>query len=77
MGCQARATNLLTSKWFPALTGDIGPKAKTGETAYCLAKKLNPKVTANSGDSRMIFLYELWPGLPAVVGQKKYKLESA
>jgi Fungal chitosanase of glycosyl hydrolase group 75 len=75
MGCQARATNLLTGRWFPAVTGDIGPSAKTGEAAYCLAKKLNPKVTANSGDSRMIFLYELWPGIPAVVGKKRYKLE--
>jgi len=77
MGSQARATDLRTGKWYPALTGEIGPPDKTGEAAYCLAKKLNPKVTANSGDSRVIFLYELWPGIPAVVDGKHYKLEPA
>jgi len=77
MGCQARATHLLTGKWYPAVVGDIGPSSKTGEAAYCLAKKLNRKVTANSGDDRLIFLYELWPGIPAVVGTKTYKLEPA
>lgn len=77
MGCQARATNLLTAKWSAGVTGEIGPKAKTGEAAYCLAKILNPDVTANSGDSRPIYFYELWPGIPAVVGTKTYKLEPA
>ena len=77
MGCQARATNLLTGKWYPAVTGEIGPDDKTGEAAICLAQKLNPKVTANSGDSRRIYLYELWPGIPAVVGRKTYALEAA
>ncbi|HET6888014.1 MAG TPA: glycoside hydrolase family 75 protein [Candidatus Udaeobacter sp.] len=77
MGCQARATNLKTGKWFSAVTGEIGPDDKTGEAAICLARKLNPKVTANSGDSNRIYLYELWPGMPAVVDGKKYKLEPA
>src|SRR5215471_12243951 len=70
MGCQARATNLLTGKWYPAVTGEIGPDDKTGEAAYCLAKKLNPKITHNTGDGNRIYLYELWPGIPAVVDGK-------
>lgn len=77
MGCQGRVTNLKTGKWYPAVTGEIGPKDKTGEAAICLAQKLNKEVSANSGDSRRIYLYELWPGIPAVVDGKKYKLEPA
>ena len=77
MGCQARVTNQRTKKHFAAVTGDIGPKNKTGEAAYCLAKKLNSKITHNSGDSRLIYLYELCPGKPAVVNGKHYELEPA
>lgn len=77
MGCQARMTNLVSGKWSPAVTGEIGPDDKTGEAAYCLAKMLNPKVSHNSGDSRVAYMYELWPGRAAVVGRKKYKLEPA
>jgi hypothetical protein len=77
MGCQARMTNLLTGQWHAGVTGEIGPDDKTGEAAYCLAKKLNPNIGHNTGDSRRIYLYELWPGIPAVVGDKTYKLEPA
>lgn len=77
MGCQARATNVTTKVTSPAVTGDIGPDDKTGEAAYCLAKILNPNITHNSGDSKLSYLYELWPGVPAIVDGKKYKLEPA
>lgn len=77
MGCQARATNLKTAKVFDAVTGEIGPDDKTGEAAYCLAKKLNHTVSANCGDSDKHYLYELFPGRAAVVSGKHYKLEPA
>jgi len=77
MGCQARITRVDKGHWSTAVTGEIGPDNKTGEAAICLAKEMNPKVTANSGDSRRIYLYELWPGVPAVVDGKTYKLEPA
>jgi hypothetical protein len=77
MGCQGRVTNLQTGIWQAAVTGDIGPDDKMGEAAYCLAKIVNPKITHNSGDQDRIYLYELWPGIPAVVGSKKYELEPA
>ena|SRR5215471_11127298 len=77
MGCQARATNLVTAVWSAGMTGDIGPSTKTGEAAYCLAKILNPAIGYNTGDSRTIYFYELWPGIPAVVDNKTYKLEPA
>lgn len=77
MGCQARISNLATAKWSAAVVGDIGPDNKTGEAAYCAAKFINPKITHNSGDSKLLYLYELWPGIPAIVGDKSYKLEAA
>jgi hypothetical protein len=77
MGCQARMTNLATARWSAAVTGEIGPDNKTGEAAYCLAKELSPKITHNAGDSKRIYLYELWPGIPAIVEGKRYALEPA
>jgi Fungal chitosanase of glycosyl hydrolase group 75 len=77
MGCKARLTNLITMVSKDAVTGEIGPNDKTGEAAYCLAKIVNPKVTHNSGDQSLIYFYELWPGMPAVVDGKQYKLEPA
>jgi hypothetical protein len=77
MGCQARLTNLIIKKSFLAVVGDIGPSTKTGEAAYCLAKKANHKITHNRGDSTTNYLYELWPGTPAFVDGKSYELEAA
>jgi N-acetylmuramoyl-L-alanine amidase len=75
MGCQGQLTNIKTGVSFSAVVGDIGPDDKTGEAAYCLAKLVNPSISHNSGDGELIYLYELWPGVPAVVGDKTYKLE--
>lgn len=77
MGCQGRATNLLTGAMSPAVVGEIGPTDKTGECAICLAQLLNKSVSANAGDSNRVYLYELWPDVPAVVDGKTYKLEPA
>jgi hypothetical protein len=77
MGCQAKVTNLKTNVNSFGVVGDIGPKEKTGECAICLAQILNPNVSANVGDSNTIYLYELWPDVPAVVDGKTYKLEPA
>lgn len=75
MGCQARLTNLATGIWNGGVIGDIGPDDKTGEAAYSLAKIVNPAITHNSGDTKRIYLFELWPGLPATVDGRTYKLE--
>jgi N-acetylmuramoyl-L-alanine amidase len=75
MGAQGRVTNLKTGVWSPAVTGEIGPEDKSGEAAYCLAKTVNPTISYNSGDLSRIYLYELWPGLPAAVDGKIYSLE--
>jgi hypothetical protein len=77
MGCQGRLTNTKTKVTHAAVTGEIGPDDITGEAAYCLAKKVNPAVKHNSGDKSLIYFYELWPGVPATVDGKQYKLEPA
>lgn len=77
MGCLGRATNLLTGVWSAGVVGEIGPDDKTGETAYCLAKILNPDIGHNSGDSELIYLYELWPDIPASIDGFTYRLQPA
>lgn len=77
MGCMARMTRVSTGEMEPAVCGEIGPSDKTGEAAICLCKKLNPTLSANVGDSALDYIYELWPGVPAVVHGKHYDLEPA
>ncbi len=77
MGCRGRVTNLKTKVAKEGVVGEIGPDNKTGECAYCLAKLLNPMIDYNSGDSNHIYLYELWPDVPATVDGFTYKLQPA
>lgn len=82
MGCQAKLTRIDSGMTHSAVTGEIGPDYATGEAAYCLAKHINPTISHNAGDGRLIYFYELWPGVPATVqmfdGSKKtYKLQPA
>jgi hypothetical protein len=77
MGCRGGVTNMETGETYFGVIGDIGPDDKTGETAYVLAKLLNPSITHNSGDTNKIYLYEIYPGIPATVGDFTYKLQPA
>jgi len=74
IGCLGRVTHLPSRRWSWGVVGTTGPADKTGECALVLAKVLNPAVTANSGDKREDYLYEFWPGVPAVVDGKQYQL---
>jgi hypothetical protein len=74
LGCMGRVTDLRTFRWHWGVWGEVGPADKTGEAAIVLAKHLNSVVSANVGDSARIYLYECWPGVPAKVGDKTYKL---
>ena len=77
MGCKGQVTNLRTQVCYPGVVGDIGPDDKTGECAYILADKLNHMIEYNSGDSDEVYLYELWPDVPATVDGFTYKLQPA
>ena len=77
LGCKGRLTNLVSGACSDAVAGEVGPKAEFGEASYCLAKAVNPKISHNCGDDSHVYFYELWPGIPAKVGNKTYKLEPA
>jgi hypothetical protein len=77
MGCRGRVTNLRTDVVEEGVVGEIGPDDKTGETAYVLAKLINPNIDYNSGDTDKNYLYELWPDVPATVDGFTYKLQPA
>jgi hypothetical protein len=77
MGCRGRVTNLQTGVVEEGVVGEIGPDYTSGEAAYCLAKLINSQVEHNSGDKERVYLYELWPGVPATDGEFTYKLQPA
>lgn len=74
LGCLGRVTNTVSHVQHDGVVGEVGPEYTTGEVSYHLAKKLRPSVTHNSGDKRKLYLYEFWPGTPAKVQGKTYKL---
>lgn len=77
MGCRGRVTNLKTGVSEEGVVGEIGPDDTSGETAYCLAKLVNPAIGHNTGDKSRHYLYELWPDEPARDGEFTYKLQPA
>lgn len=74
IGCLGRVTDLSTRRWSWGVVGDVGPSDKTGECSYCLAKYLHDEITYKTGDTDAVYLYEFFPGVPAVVDGKQYKL---
>lgn len=73
MGCQARVTNLATNAIEPAVTYDGGPTTKSGEGSTLLCNRIG----APGGENRPLFLFEIFPGVPAVVDGVLYKLQPA
>lgn len=71
MGCQAMVTNLATGKTEPAVVYDKGPTRKSGEGSNLLCKRLD----AEGGENRPLFVYEIFPGVPAVVDGVTYALQ--
>lgn len=71
LGCQAYVTNLATGHKEPAVVYDLGPSRKSGEGSNLLCKR----VGAKGGENRPLFLYEIFPGVPAVVDGVTYDLQ--
>ena len=65
LGCKARATDLRTGKTTDAVVGDIGPNDHLGEVSMATASALGIPNDPRTGGSQGVFLYELWPGVPA------------
>jgi hypothetical protein len=76
MGCQAQVTNTLDGRATEAVVGDIGPRKKLGEISCACASAigLNPSPVSGGIDEHVI-KYVIWPGKPAVVDGKTYRLQ--
>lgn len=73
LGCKARIS--LYGQAVDAVVADIGPRKKIGELSIAAAKAIGIPSSARAGgtDLRAV-LYELWPGIPAVVNGVTYDL---
>ena len=78
IGCQAQVTNTNNGKETAAVVGDIGPRKKLGEISCACASALglNPSPVSGGMDEHKIE-YVIYPGKPAVVDGKQYKLQPA
>ncbi len=76
LGCRARVT--FKGKSVEAVVGDIGPHRKVGEGSVELARRLgiNPS-PISGGTEKHEILFELWPGVAAIVDGKTFQLQPA
>jgi len=76
IGCQAMCINSLNGAASAGVVGDIGPHQKLGEISCAMATALGlePSPVAGGVDAHVI-RYKIWPGKPAVVGDKAYVLQ--
>lgn len=79
LGCKARVTRISTGKVIDAVVADSGPSTKDGELSIAAALALGviSHPTARVGCDDVDFLYELWPGVPAVVDGVTYPLQGS
>lgn len=79
MGCKARVHYRRTGKVIDAVVGDDGPTFKVGEASVHCAKDLDMDPSPiNGGESAFdMVLFEIWPGVPAVVNGITYPLQAA
>ena len=76
LGCRARITDTRSGLSVECVVADIGPSFKDGEASIAAAKALGINSDARSGgEDQPCFLYELWPGTPAVVNGVTYPLQ--
>lgn len=78
LGCKARITDTRSGRSVDCVVGDTGPRSKDGEASVAAAKALGiPSSARTGGEDAPVFLYELWPGVPAVVNGVTYPLQHA
>jgi hypothetical protein len=76
LGCQCYVTNTLNGKVVPTVIGDVGPRRKIGENSIAANAALGVDSSPTTGgEDRHVFLYEVHPGIPAVVNGVTYELQ--
>ena len=73
LGCQARITHLPTKRSIDCVTADMSGNS-IGEASLAAAQFFNPELSARNGDDQPNYLYEFFPGTPAVIGGEQYQL---
>ncbi len=78
MGCQAIVLNTRNSMTTPAVVGDQGPSSKIGEASCECARRVGLDGNPNTGgcDENFI-LYQIFPGVAAIVDGIEYSLSPA
>jgi hypothetical protein len=80
LGSLGRVTNLRTQATSWGVWGESGPSTKAGEVSYALGRLLHTKVALRPkviGDNNAHYFYEMFVGVPAIVGRKHYHLITA
>ena len=76
LGCKARITDTRTGRTVDCVVADSGPSRKDGEASIAAARALGvPSSPRSGGIDAPVFLYELWPDVPAVVAGVTYGLQ--
>lgn len=71
LGCQAFVACPVTGERLPAVVYDLGPTNKSGEGSTLMCQRLH----SAGGENRPLFLFEIFPGVPAVVDGVTYDLQ--
>lgn len=78
MGCQGKVTRISTQQSVMVVVADRGPRFKAGEASIATANALDvPSSPTGGGDDSFDYLYEIWPGQPAVVNGITYDLQKS
>jgi hypothetical protein len=78
LGSQAHVTNTGNGKTCAAVVGDVGPHRKLGEISVACAKALGiPSSPVSGGVDEHVIKYVIEPGVPAVVNDVTYQLQSS
>ena len=77
LGSLCLVENTRTNSFCFAVVGDIGPMRKVGEGSPACAKQVgvNPN-PVSGGESDKIIRYTIFVGVPAVIGGRRYVLQS-
>jgi hypothetical protein len=73
LGCKARITRRNDDLAVDTVYADSSG-GNIGEAGWAAARRFDPTLSASCGDDRKIYLFEFWPGVPAVVNGEQFKL---
>lgn len=78
LGCRGRITDTRTGRRVDVVVADAGPRTKDGEASIAAARLLGiPSSARTGGEDEPVFLYECWPGQPAVIDGVTYPLQGS